>query len=99
MQEHCNGIFTYENDKMMSLIQKESTLEDINAHLAANISNFVSLNDLPKLGRLYSTVASECVLSPELNYLSLFSAQAKQSEDMHSLLAEQLRNHQHDAYS
>lgn len=81
LQEHCSAIFTYENDKMMSLFrnmeQKESTIDDINAHLSSTMARFFQINEVPKFGRFYSTIASDCILSPELKYLNLFSAEEK----------------------
>jgi cell division GTPase FtsZ len=77
LQDHCKGIFTYENDKIMTLFrnteQKETTIDEINTHLSSSIARFIQINDIPKLGRFYSTIASDCILSPELKYLNLFS--------------------------
>jgi hypothetical protein len=41
------------------------------------MARFIQINDMPKLGRFYSTVASDCILSPEMKYLNLFSAENK----------------------
>lgn len=81
IQEHSSAIFTYENDKMLSLLQRKEqpggSLEDINAVLASSISKFVRINDVPRYDRFYTDIASACVLSSELKYLNLFSADSR----------------------
>lgn len=57
--------------------QREASIDEINSHISSNIARFIQINDMPKLGRFYSTIASDCILSPEMKYLNLFSAEDK----------------------
>jgi tubulin beta len=102
LQEHSSAIFTYENDKIMSLFQKteqkESTLDSINDHLASNIARMIKINELPNYGRFYSQMVSECVLSPELKFLNLFGGDNKNGkwEEVIPRMIEEVRNYQND---
>jgi len=81
IQQYSSAIFTYENDKMLSLLQKREqpggSLDDINALLASSIAKFIRINDLPGYDRFYTDIASACVLSPELKYLNLFGTDSR----------------------
>jgi hypothetical protein len=64
------------------------------------MARFIQINDMPKLGRFYSTIASDCILSPEMKYLNLFSVEDKKGnwQELYTKLFDQLRNYQNDGY-
>lgn len=101
IQEHATAIFPYENDNMISMYLTASNnhdLETINEGISSSMANMISLNDNQTANIFYHMKVAECILSKELNYVSLLSTGGNSFDQAFDSLYTQLRAYNEELF-